>query len=101
MWLFVAFDLPVVEKEDRKNSTRFKKELEKLGFSMFQFSLYAYYLTSKNQAETISNKIQKIVPLKGHVTIFSITDKQFGMIRNFFGGKYKELKEPEQALLFE
>ena len=32
MWLFVMFDLPTQTKVDKKNSARFRKDLEKDGF---------------------------------------------------------------------
>lgn len=37
MWLFVFFDLPVATKKQRKEATRFRKSLEKDGFTMMQF----------------------------------------------------------------
>ena len=101
MWLFVSFDLPTLTKEDRRFATRFRNQLLELGFTMFQLSIYSYYVTSKGIADTIANKIQKMVPNNGHVAIIFITDKQFGMIRNFFGEKKIRLEPPEQGLLFE
>ena len=68
---------------------------------MFQLSIYSYYLTSKDIAVTVANQIKRIVPPNGHVSIFFITDKQFGMIKNFYGGKRVSLETPEQGLLFE
>ena len=38
MWLFVMFDLPTQTKVDKKNSARFRKDLEKDGFIMHQWS---------------------------------------------------------------
>lgn len=35
MWLFVMFDLPTVTKKDKKETARFRKELEKDGFTMY------------------------------------------------------------------
>ena len=40
MWLFVMFDLPTVTKKDKKEAARFRKELEKDGFTMYQYSVY-------------------------------------------------------------
>lgn len=101
MWLFVSFDLPTLTKEDRRFATGFRNQLIDMGFSMFQLSIYSYYLISKDIAETVANKIRRIVPPNGHVSIFFITDKQFGMIRNYYGGKRISLETPEQGLLFE
>ena len=38
MWLFVFFDLPVSTKKEMKAAALFRKNLEKDGFSMMQFS---------------------------------------------------------------
>ena len=100
VWLFVGFDLPTLTKEDRKAASRFRNDLLDLGFRMYQLSFYSYYFTSKSQADTVANKIEKLVPVNGSVSIFYITDKQFSMIRTFYGGKVKTNDEPEQGLLF-
>ncbi len=101
MWLFVSFDLPTLTKEDRRFAAGFRKQLLDIGFTMFQLSIYSYYLPSKDIADTVANQVKRIVPPNGHVSIFFITDKQFGMIRNYYGGKRLVLKSPEQGLLFE
>lgn len=86
VWMFVGFDLPTLTCEDRRRATKFRNSLLKLGFQMFQLSLYSYYFTSKARADSVANKIEKLVPLKGHVSVFFITDKQFSMIKTFLGG---------------
>lgn len=101
VWLFVGFDLPTLTIEDRRRASKFRNSLLDLGFQMFQLSFYSYYFTSKAQADTVANKIEGLVPVKGRVSIFYITDKQFGMIKTFLGGKYTVNEPPEQGLLFE
>ena len=32
MWLIVMFDLPVIEREERKSATRFRNDLLDMGF---------------------------------------------------------------------
>ena len=39
-WLFVCFDLPVEEKEERRLATRFRKDLLNQGYFMLQNSIY-------------------------------------------------------------
>lgn len=98
MWLIVAFDLPTLTKEDRRYASRFRNDLLDLGFSMFQLSMYSYYVTSKATAETIASKIMKLVPKNGHVTVLFITDKQFAMVKNYYGGKKLNVDPPEQGV---
>ena len=40
MWLVVMFDLPVIEREERKAATAFRNDLLDMGFEMSQFSVY-------------------------------------------------------------
>lgn len=40
MWVLVLFDLPTETKKDKKAYVDFKKNLQKDGFTMFQFSIY-------------------------------------------------------------
>lgn len=100
VWLFVAFDLPTLTKDDRRRASRFRSDLLDMGFSMFQLSFYSYYFKSKQQAETVARRIRSLVPSKGTVSVFFITDAQFAMIQTYFGGNRQENKEPEQGLLF-
>ena len=43
MWLIVMFDLPVKLKKDQKAAAQFRKNLEKDGFVMHQYSVYKRY----------------------------------------------------------
>lgn len=99
MWILVGFDISTVTKVDQRKANNFRKELLKLGFTRLQFSFYTYYCTSKEKAERLATEIGKIVPNNGHITIFFLTDRQFSMTKNYFGGLRKEIEEPEQGLL--
>ncbi len=52
MWLFVFFDLPVGTKKEIKEATRFRKNLEKDGFNMMQYSVYTRHCTSRGAVTT-------------------------------------------------
>lgn len=45
MWMMVLFDLPVLEKEERKEASDFRKFLLDEGFTMSQFSVYLKLLS--------------------------------------------------------
>ena len=62
MWLMAMFDLPVEEKEDRRNYARFRKALLKDGFMMLQLSVYARYLPSEEAAEAHRRTVRAAVP---------------------------------------
>jgi CRISPR-associated protein Cas2 len=101
MWLFVVFDLPVTEEEDRKRAGRFRKDLLKDGFTMMQFSVYIRHCASKEAMETHIKRVERFVPPKGKVSMVYITDKQYGEIRNFWAKKEIPSKnKPVQLELF-
>lgn len=102
MWILVLFDLPTETKRDRKAYAKFRKELIKDGFNMFQFSIYARHCSSKENMHVHVKRIRKILPPKGHVGILKITDKQFGMMEIFYGKERQQsgFIEPHQLELF-
>lgn len=101
MWLFVFFDLPTDTKKDRKNYARFRKELQKDGFAMMQFSVYNRHCASVQSTDVHFKRIEKIIPPKGQVSILQITDKQYGEIVNYWGAKSEPLEGgPKQLELF-
>ena len=85
MWLFVLFDLPVKLKKDQKAATLFRKNLEKDGFVMHQFSVYIRHCGSLESVQVHIKRVRSFTPLKGHVSILSITDKQYSNIVNIWG----------------
>jgi len=101
MWLFVFFDLPVVKKKERKDAARFRKDLQKDGFTMMQYSVYIRHCASRESADVHVRRVKSYIPPKGQVSIMSITDKQYGNIINFWGAASKQLPEgPKQLELF-
>ena len=101
MWIFVFFDLPVLTKQQRKQATQFRKALEKDGFTMMQFSVYVRHCPSKENMEVHIARVKSAIPETGLTSILSITDKQFGEIRNFWGKVERaKLSTPQQLEFF-
>ena len=101
MWLFVFFDLPTNTKRERKAAQGFRKSLLKDGFTMMQFSVYSRHCASFESGEVHIGRIKKLIPSEGHVSILSITDKQFGNIINYWGASTKAMSDtPKQLELF-
>jgi CRISPR-associated protein Cas2 len=101
MWLFVFFDLPTETKTDRKNYSRFRKDLQTDGFAMMQFSVYIRHCASGETATVHEKRVEKQLPPKGQVSVLRITDKQYGDIINFWGKKVEALPpSPQQLELF-
>lgn len=80
MWILVLFDLPTETKKDKKAYTDFRKNLQKDGFTMFQFSIYVRHCASSENAAVHIKRVKSFLPEYGQVGIICITDKQFGEI---------------------
>lgn len=85
MWLFVFFDLPVTTKKEMKAASLFRKNLEKEGFSMMQFSVYIRHCASRESLDVHVKRVKSLLPETGKVSLLSVTDKQYGDIYNFWG----------------
>jgi CRISPR-associated protein Cas2 len=85
------YDLPTETAKERKVAARFRKDLLKDGFGMFQFSMYVRHSPSGENADVHKNRVKKILPEHGQVGILQITDKQFGMMELFHGHKQADL----------
>ena len=97
----VMFDLPVVTAEEKRQYTRFRKYLLREGFLQLQFSVYAKFSASRENAQKYYRYIQSAVPPGGRVRLLMITDKQFGDMVSLYGKTSAEIeKKPEQLLLF-
>ncbi len=101
MWMMVMFDLPVVEKTERREATEFRNKLLDLGFEMSQFSVYLRFCTSQTQVDTLCKQVETGLPEGGKVNILQFTDKQYERVISFHGKrKQRSKKSPDQYDLF-
>ncbi|MBO5233240.1 MAG: CRISPR-associated endonuclease Cas2 [Prevotella sp.] len=101
MWILVFFDLPTETKRDKRAYMLFRKQLQKDGFSMFQFSIYVRHCASTDNADVHIKRVKSFMPDYGHVAVMCITDKQFGNIEIFHGSKVAKVNsQPMQLELF-
>ncbi len=98
MWVLVFFDLPTETRIDRKNYTKFRKKIMDDGFQMFQFSMYIRHCSSRENSDVHIKRVKTILPVKGHIGIMCVTDKQFGMMEIFRGKEAIEVPETVQQL---
>ena len=84
MWMLTMFDLPVVQKAERKEATRFRQNLLDMGFEMAQFSVYMRCCVSRERTESLVQRIQASLPTGGKVAILVFTDKQYENMLHFF-----------------
>jgi CRISPR-associated protein Cas2 len=101
MWMIVMFDLPVVEKVERKAATEFRNTLLDMGFEMSQFSVYMRFCTGPAHVDTYCKRVESALPKGGKVNILQFTDKQYERIVSFHGkAKQPANKTPDQFDLF-
>lgn len=100
MWLFVFFDLPTNTKTERRHAALFRKALEKDGFTMMQYSVYVRHCASKESMTVHIKRVRKSMPPSGYTSMLSITDKQYGEIRNFWGKVERKKPDMPQQLEF-
>jgi CRISPR-associated protein Cas2 len=98
LWVLVFFDLPTETKAQRKIYAKFRKDILRDGFQMFQLSIYMRHCSSRENADVHVKRVKKILPAKGHVGIMCITDKQFGMMEIFYGHSPTPAAPPIQQL---
>ena len=98
MWILVFFDLPTETKKDKKAYADFRKNLQRDGFTMFQFSIYVRHCGSKENMEVHVRRVKSFLPEFGKIGILTITDKQFGEIEIYYGKKPQKPNAPGQQL---
>lgn len=98
LWVFVFFDLPTETKKDRKQYALFRKNLKRDGFTMLQYSIYVRHCNSRENANVHQKRVKSFLPPKGEVIMFTLTDKQFGMMEFFKGIKTSNKPDTPQQL---
>ena len=66
MWVLVLFDLPTETKKEKKAYTDFRKNLQKDGFTMFQFSIYLRHCMSIENANVHIKRVIAIPVICTH-----------------------------------
>lgn len=96
MRLMVFYDLPVVEKPEKREYARFHKFLLRDGYDMIQFSVYARICNGPEAVDKHTRRLIGRLPSKGSVRCMQVTEKQFTAIRVLVGEKKKK-ENPKYA----
>lgn len=102
MRVVVMFDIPTLTKEDRKHATKFRNNLLKEGFFMFQYSIYMRVVRGNTSANSAINRLKAILPPKGNIRAVVMTEKQFDNMQLLLGDNSEQLKKskPNEPMLF-
>jgi CRISPR-associated protein Cas2 len=99
MWMMVLFDLPVVEKKERKEATEFRNFLLDNGFAMVQYSIYVRVFSGSDACSKYFRLIEEHLPNKGKVDILTITDRQYETIKSYSNNSQSSRKKHHGQLL--
>ncbi len=102
MRIIVFFDLPVVNKKERKVYAQFRKFLLKDGYDMVQYSVYSRLCNGNDMMNKHLKRLSQSLPSKGSIRCLTVTEKQYEEMK-FLVGKpsVKERKvKSEQLSLF-
>jgi CRISPR-associated protein Cas2 len=102
VWVLTVFDCPMLTPEQRHDYTIFHKCLLREGFIRHQLSVYLRHCPTLANAEALVARLKRDIPDSACVSFFFLTDKQYGMTREFVGPKSGKSRPdaPEQFELF-
>lgn len=98
MWLLILFDLPTETREERKIYSDFRKKIVKLGFTMYQFSIYWRHCSTLKNSDLYILRVKRLLPTKGNIAILRLTDKQFESMLLYQSKKEIKTPKPTQQL---
>lgn len=102
MWVICVYDCPMIDKEARQDYTIFRRSLLQENFVQLQNSLYVHHFPTLAVGEATIIRLRPLIPKDTQVAFFIVTDKQYGMTKEFFGTRptRKKPNQPEQVELF-
>lgn len=93
------FDLPMEKSEEKRNYRKFLKFIKGEGFVMLQKSVYTKFHVNRANLEHEKRLIFSKIPIKGFVSVISITEKQFQTMEHIIGRpKNKEINTTERYI---
>ena len=99
MRVVVFFDLPMLEKRDVRQYTKFRKYLVSQGFVMIQKSVYSKIALNGTASNAVVDNLKKNLPDTGLVQILIITEKQYQSMEFLVGEGQKETIDTQQRLI--
>ena len=87
MRMVLMFDMPTQTADERKVYRQLRKFLISEGFIMHQFSVYSKLLLNDSANKAMINRLKAKNPKKGHITVLTVTEKQFARMVYLNGEK--------------
>ena len=89
MWVLVLFDLPTDTKKDKKAYADFRKNLQKDGFTMFQFSIYVRHCASSENADVHIKELNLSYRSLDRWELYVLRTNNLVILSSFMGKKFK------------
>jgi CRISPR-associated protein Cas2 len=92
----------MIDAESRHDYSVFRRSLLQENFVQLQNSLYVHHFPTLAIGEATILRLRLLIPKDAQVAFFIVTDKQYGMTKEFFGTRPTRKKPnlPEQVELF-
>ena len=100
MIMLLMFDLPTDTQEDKKAYRKFRKFLLSEGFIMHQYSVYSKLLLNGTARQAMENRLNKNNPKRGHITLLTVTEKQFAGMVYLHGARNDSLANSDNRIIF-
>ena len=81
----LMFDLPTLTGKQRRDYRQFVKLIKKIGFIMFQESIYVKLSVNEANVKSSLEIIKKAVPKDGMISMMTVTEKQFSSMEMILG----------------
>ena len=100
MRIVLFFDLPTLTEKNRKEYTRFRKFLIKMGFMMLQESVYVKLALNATTTNTLISNLEKNKPEEGLIQILLVTEKQYSKLYMLLCENRNEVLDTTERLVF-
>ena len=93
------FDLPTLTAKQRRDYRQFVKLIKKIGFIMFQESIYVKLSVNEANVKSSLDMIKKAVPKDGMISMMTVTEKQFAGTVNIVGRSVSNVVDSDERLI--
>lgn len=100
MRVIVFFDLPVQTSAERREYSRFRKQLIRNGFIMMQESVYSKLALNMSAAAAIMEAVRREKPPEGLVQMLVITEKQYARMEYVVGERNSEIVDTDERTIY-
>ncbi len=83
--IILMYDIPTNTKEEKKYFQKFNKSIKKIGFMMLQQSVYVRSINSKEEYQTIKNKLEIIESDNTNIRLLLLTQNKYETIEILSG----------------